>query len=286
MRILMIGATGRLGQPVARALAEAGFEVTAYVRDLAKARKVLPAGVRLVEGNLRQPAKLAAAMDGQQALYLNLSVAQDERPNDWHAEEQGLAAALEAAQAARVGRVVYLSSLIHRWEALGGTDWWVFALKRRAVATIWASGLPYTIFYPSAFMEALLMARRGKGVGVVGQSEVKLHYIAGADYGQMVARSLRLDLTGNHDYDVQGPEGMTQLEAATCFVAAYKKEKLKVDKVPLAVLKVIGLVDRKARFGYNLLKSLNEYPERFASEAAWERLGKPTTTLEQFARGL
>ena len=44
-KIAMIGATGMLGMPVAIALLEAGFEVTALARNPASARRALPAAI-------------------------------------------------------------------------------------------------------------------------------------------------------------------------------------------------------------------------------------------------
>jgi len=41
-KILVIGATGMIGKPVANELLNAGLEVTALVRDIAKAKERLP----------------------------------------------------------------------------------------------------------------------------------------------------------------------------------------------------------------------------------------------------
>lgn len=52
MRILLTGATGKLGNAVARRLAERGDEVVALVRDAARARELLPEGVALAVGDV------------------------------------------------------------------------------------------------------------------------------------------------------------------------------------------------------------------------------------------
>ncbi len=44
VKILLTGATGKLGNAVAKLLAERGDEVVALVRDPAKAAELLPAG--------------------------------------------------------------------------------------------------------------------------------------------------------------------------------------------------------------------------------------------------
>jgi dihydroflavonol-4-reductase len=67
MRFLVTGATGKIGNAVARQLAERGDEVVALVRDAARAREQLPPGVELAVGDVTDPASLrraAAGIDG------------------------------------------------------------------------------------------------------------------------------------------------------------------------------------------------------------------------------
>lgn len=67
MRILVIGATGGTGQAIVREALAKGLGVTALVRSLAKARPLLP-GAELVEGDSRDSAALARALDGCEAV--------------------------------------------------------------------------------------------------------------------------------------------------------------------------------------------------------------------------
>ncbi|MAM73357.1 SDR family oxidoreductase [uncultured Tistrella sp.] len=55
-KILVIGATGPQGRPVAQKLAAAGYEVTALVRDPARAAGLADIGVRLAAGDLEDAA--------------------------------------------------------------------------------------------------------------------------------------------------------------------------------------------------------------------------------------
>jgi dihydroflavonol-4-reductase len=67
MRFLVTGATGKVGNAVARRLAERGEEVVAVVRDPARARELLPPGVELSHGDVTDPESLgraAAGVDG------------------------------------------------------------------------------------------------------------------------------------------------------------------------------------------------------------------------------
>lgn len=91
----------------------------------------------------------------------------------------------------RCGRVAYLSSLVMRYQGTNGFDWRVFRAKQRAVQLIRESGIPYSIFYPSNFIKTLLHTQRvGPFVLVLGQSDVRPHFIAACDYCRQVMRAL------------------------------------------------------------------------------------------------
>ena len=75
----MIGATGMLGIPVAIALLEAGFEVTALARSPESARRSLPAAISVVQADVRDEESLRQGLRGQDGLYLSLSVAPGHR---------------------------------------------------------------------------------------------------------------------------------------------------------------------------------------------------------------
>jgi hypothetical protein len=82
---------------------------------------------------------------------------------------------------------------------------------------------------------------------------------------------------GNHEYAVQGQEGFTADEAAKFYVDSYSKQKVKILKAPVGMLKFMGLFSNKFSYGAKIVEALNNYPEKFESEKTWEELGKPET---------
>lgn len=283
MRIAVIGATGLLGKPVTQELINAGLTVTVLTRQPEAAQKLFPMA-RVVKADLRDPDGLLVGLRGQDAVYLNLSVLQTEAPDDFHTETDGLENLLSVAKKIRLRRIGYLSSLIMRYQGVNGFRWWVFDVKQEAVRKLKASGIPYTIFYPTTFMETLPAQVQAGRLLLGGTSDVRLWFVAAQDYGRQVARALRQTGTENTEYVVQGPEGLTYAQAAEVFVKNHSRRRLSVTVLPLGLLRFFGHFSRRANYGAHILEALNCYPEHFEADRTWRDLGKPTTTLAEFAR--
>jgi dihydroflavonol-4-reductase len=69
MRVLVTGATGKVGNAVARRLVERGDRVVALVRDPARARKTIPEQVEPIRGDVTDAASVRRAADGVEAVF-------------------------------------------------------------------------------------------------------------------------------------------------------------------------------------------------------------------------
>ncbi len=283
-KIGIIGATGMLGKPVVNALLTSGFEVYAMVRDIIQAKIELPIGVHLVVGDINNPAEIENFLTNVEAVHLNLSVKPNETLGEFHTEEQGLKLFLEIARRKNIKRISYLSSLVMNYQGANDFDWWVFRIKLEAVRQIKNSGVPYTIFYPSSFMENFLnIQKAGSKIQLAGNSKQKMYYIAGQDYAKQVANSYKLLKEENRDYPVQGLKGYIADDAAKIFIRYYKRENLKIQKTPLFLIQLLGKFSPKFFYVGKIIEALNNYPEKFQSELTWKELGKPILTIEEFA---
>jgi uncharacterized protein YbjT (DUF2867 family) len=284
-KIAIIGATGMLGKPVARALVNAGFEVTALVRDESAARAQLPSEVQLIKGDLSDINSIEIALQGKDGVYINLNVKQDEKENDFHTESAGLKNIIEVAKKVQLKRIAFISSIVMRYQGMNGFNWWVFRMKHDAVAMIRQSGIPYTIFYASAFMDCFhYVYRQGTKIRLAGKSEHKLWFIAADDYALQVVNSFNILKDESKEYIIQGPEAFTADEAAREFISNYSREKLSISKAPIGLLKLLGRFIRKVNYVSHIVEALNKYPEKFEADNTWRELGTPETTLKAFAR--
>jgi uncharacterized protein YbjT (DUF2867 family) len=68
MKILVTGATGKVGSRLTKRLAQRGDQVRALVRDPTRAADLREAGLELVEGDLLKVDSLAAAVRGVDAV--------------------------------------------------------------------------------------------------------------------------------------------------------------------------------------------------------------------------
>ena len=283
MKIVFIGGTGMLGMPVAKQLISDGFDVTLLARDPAKMQKLFP-GSAVIRGDVLDKQSLIAAFENCDTVYLNLSIQQSSKEKDLQPEREGVRNAIEAAQQKNLKRIAHLSSIIQNYQGMNGFNWWAFDIKQKSVEAIKSSGIAYSIFYPSTFMETLShQMRKGNWVFLLGKSEAPMWWIAVRDYAKQVSRSFQIAGTGNKEYTIQGQEPFDFENAARVFVDNCPK-KLRLLKMPMSVLKFFSQFNQTMDYGVRICEALNKYPEKFESEKTWAELGMPATTLKQFSQ--
>ena len=275
-KIAIIGGTGMLGQPVVKEFINANIQVSLLVRDVDKAKQIFGSKLQIKKVNLEDINSIRQVLEGEEAIYLNLSVKQKSSKSEFQTEREGLDNILQALQSSSIKRIGYISSLVQFYQGQNGFYWWVFDLKEKAVAKIKNSGFTYSIFYPSTFMENFDKGayRQDDKILLAGESKFKMYLIACADYAKQVVRAFQLD-NGNQEYVIQGVEGFTAGEAAQYYIDNYSKSKLKIMKAPIGLLKFFGIFSHKYNYGAHIVEALNLYPEKFEAEKTWNDLGKP-----------
>jgi len=111
MKILVTGATGKVGSRLARRLAQRGDQVRALVRDRERAAFLGEAGVELAQGDLLDGASLAAAIRDVQAVVHCAAFFRGATPEQAHAvNDLGTQNLARAARAAHVQRFIFTST--------------------------------------------------------------------------------------------------------------------------------------------------------------------------------
>ncbi|GAA1849817.1 NAD(P)H-binding protein [Actinomadura bangladeshensis] len=204
------GATGNVGRPLVRSLAEAGERVTAVSRGSAPAE--LPDGTAHVRADLTEPETLRPALDGAEALFLH----------DGGAGGHGLdpKAVLEVARDAGVRRVVLLSSqgVVTRPESPshGG-------VMRAIEDAVRESGLAWTILRPGGFASnayAWAESVRAERTVAAPFGDVGIPVVDPADIAEVAAMALRKDEHAGRIYELTGPAAVTPRQQADAIGAA------------------------------------------------------------------
>ena len=115
-RIWLSGATGFVGTAVARLLRTRGDEVIAPVRDRRRAEELLDIGVTVIEDDLSDVDRMTETMkDVDAAIHAagsyRVGITRQERGAMWDANIGTTTRVLDAAEAARVPRIVYVSTV-------------------------------------------------------------------------------------------------------------------------------------------------------------------------------
>jgi uncharacterized protein YbjT (DUF2867 family) len=206
-----------LGREICRRLAAAGKPVKALVRstsDPAKVGELKGYGAQIVEGDLRDPASLAAACQGVTAVISTVSsmpFAYQPGENDIQSVDlTGVKSLIDAAKAASVQHFVYTSFTME-------LDFPLRNAKRKVEKHLKESGLTYTILRPGYFMEVWLSPAVGFDAAnakaqVYGTGEDPLSLIALQDVAQFAVESLDNPVARNATIALGGPEALSQLE--------------------------------------------------------------------------
>lgn len=275
--ILVVGATGLLGEPVARQLLADGYRVRVFTHSPEKARARFGPEFEIVTGDVEDGAALQQALSDCAGVHINLYAGRD--PD---LERRGVQNIARAASQAGVQRVTYLSgstvSEANRWYA--GTE-----AKWLAEAALRASGVPFTIFRAASFMESLPRYVQGNRASYIGTQPHAWHWVAAADYAHMVSNAYADPRAANKILYVHGPQALTLPEALQryCQIA---HPALKVSSLPLWLASLMATLSRVQELAG--APPFIRYAVRVREEGnpakANALLRAPTTTIEQWSR--
>jgi nucleoside-diphosphate-sugar epimerase len=131
MKVFLTGGSGYIGSTVALALKKAGHDVLALVRDEAKGQALKKAGIKLVKGDLANPAGYAGAAWGRAAF---VNVAQDYSPNGVELDKKTITSAKDLLRGQVGATLIYTSGCWVQGATEGVADETVPLRPARAVA--------------------------------------------------------------------------------------------------------------------------------------------------------
>jgi uncharacterized protein YbjT (DUF2867 family) len=277
--ILVIGGTGMLGKPVAQQLKADGFNIRLLARNPEKAQKLLGAGFEIVKGDVDNHAALKEAMTGVDGVHISLKGG----PTEADFDRMDHLAVRDIAQIAKdknVGRVTLISAYAVSEEKADTPE---SKSKLKGEAALKSSGVPYTIFRASWFMESLPLFVQGKSMSLIGNQIHPLHWIAAEDYARMVSKSYQTDETLKKELYIFGPESYTMGEAMKIYTEIAAPES-KVSPISTKMLSILGTLTFNTEWKSmaTLMRHYERHGEDGSPEEANRLLGTPTTTLKEW----
>lgn len=150
MKAFVAGATGETGRRIVKELVQQGIPVRAMVRDLEKAKPILPTEAELVVGDVLQPETLKAAIGDSTVILSATGAAPSFDPTGpYKVDYEGTKNLIDVAKSIGIEQFVMVSSLCtsQLFHPLN-LFWLILVWKKRAEDYLQASGLPYTIVRP------------------------------------------------------------------------------------------------------------------------------------------
>jgi uncharacterized protein YbjT (DUF2867 family) len=213
--ILVAGGTGTLGRQVVERLEARGLPVRVLTRDAARAAPPAAAHREVVQGDVRDPASLVAAMRG---VDLVISAVQGFVGTGGitpaSVDRDGNAHLIDAARVA--GARFILMSVVG---AGADSPMELGRMKYAAEEHLRSSGVAWTIIRATAFLDtwtALLehMAQRSGRPVVFGRGNNPINFVSVADVATLVERAVVEPELRGRTLEIGGPENLTLNELA------------------------------------------------------------------------
>ena len=287
-RVLVYGATGSQGSPVARQLLEEGARVRVLARSPEKAGWLEEAGAEVFEGDMGDAENLRAASEGMDAVALLV-------PFFVRSPEDGIRYGKNAIDAAREAGVEILAWNTSGTIPPGRTGNPGFDLRLDVLEHLQESGVPHVVLQPTGYMENFLGPWTAPEIvekdtfAYPTPNEVGMQWVATEDVAAFQVEAIRNPGVADANFEVCGPERLHGEDIAERFGAALGRE---VSFRPMPPEEFGGIIDaafpgmgEPAAQGYRMAY---ENPETFSTNIdvgpALEKLPVRLTSLEEWVR--
>lgn len=278
-KVLVVGATGRVGGAAVEHLLREGFEVRALVRRPEKGERLRALGAELAVGDATAPDTLGPAVRGCAGIFSALGAGPGRgAPED--VEYRGNLNLLSAARSAGVGRFVYSSVLMADHPQARNVG--AFREKARFEEELLAAeDVSSTILRPAIFMQTLDMMLQGPIAFILGRQRRPVSFIAAGDIARAAVRAFRADILGRHE--LAGPETIT-FDGAFHRLGKARGKKIRTLHVPLAGMRAAGRLSPYVREMANMMAFFDAVGFATDPSVLGDTFGVPALTVEGWAR--
>ncbi len=150
MKAFVAGATGETGRRIVQELVKRNIPVRALVRNLEKAKEILPAEAELVVGDVLKPESLGAALGDSTVLLSATGASPSLDPTGpYKVDYEGTKNLVDVAKSKGIDHFVMVSSLcVSQFFHPLNLFWLILVWKKQGEEYLQKSGLTYTIVRP------------------------------------------------------------------------------------------------------------------------------------------
>lgn len=317
-KVLVVGASGQLGSVVLDQLLEAGLECMLFVRPSSRFNTPVSDLLQVTYGDLTDFSSVEKACIGVEKVIATASSMVPRQGDKFGTDEvENYQNLIKACQLHNVRHLVYISGFSAEYDELI-SKFRIICIKRQVEQLIIESGIPYTIFRSSAFMDVyyavmgsrLVMAGvsqptllRGfwltnlysklttgllESVGIAlipGCGKARQAFVCIHDVATFMVKALTVPTAKNRIIDLGGPEVLSWQEVVDIFADVLGKKIRKVI-IPSFILNACRLVLRPlSPSGENIMSILflySRYDSMIDMKTVSEEFGITMTTTRQF----
>ncbi len=182
--ILIVGGTGHYGRPVAEQLLKDGYLVRVLSRNVERAREKMGNSFEYFQGDIRNTETLIEASRGCSGLHINLNSSTQKQLQE--IEYEGALNCISAAKSNNLPRITLISCANVKRENMWSAP---VKYKWRTEEMVRNSGIPYTIFAPTHFMNSLPDYIKGDKAMIIGDHKQNIRWLSVTDYALLVSRA-------------------------------------------------------------------------------------------------
>jgi len=273
--ILVVGGTGTVGTALVYQLLKDGHQVRLLTRNLGKAVAKFGEKVEIVQGDVMNSQNVEDALHEIDVVVSSLSSPPGKK-NINLTEYSGNLTVIESCKLKNVKRIIYVSALNAEYFA----GYYRFFIKYRVEEELKISGLSYTIFRPTLFMETIPKFIDKGRVVIYGEQPHPINFLAVNDFAVIVSNSIgKFDCIGK-TFDVLGPESLT-LDTVLGMYKRYRRPTLKITHSSPRWGQILRLLQLNSRPEFNelvtLMTELRQTPQKVDPSLTNSLLGAPTT---------
>ena len=279
--ILVVGATGYLGGTITRMLLDQGQEVRILVRPQSDYQSLVQAGAHPVIGDLKDRGSLDAACAGASLVVTTAnSASRGGVDTPQTVDLEGNRNLIDAANGAGVQHFIFTSAI----GADADSPIPFIQAKGTSEHHLRASGMPYTIFQPTPFMDIWIPMvigtplQQGQPVTLVGEGQRKHAFIAVRDVAAFTVAAIGHAAARNQSILLGGPEAVSWWD----IIAITERVVNRSVPVPTVAIgePVPGLPDQIT----GLMTSLEMYDSIINMRETAATFGVTQTTIEAFVQ--